>query len=439
MSSVSQVTPVAPGSEPDRTTTQYSNSAQLHHHPPPGTDSTVMGSLRLIELQLVAFIMVISASGPVPLLHLIFPAFVTAYIIVLSRLPFPAHGKISNSLEIYQGSRFFRFYVIVGTTVGLFFPLAYILGGFARGDDHTVRLATRHLFLLSFQILTENIVSGLSLFSPPVQALVRLLYTVRRIFVYLDWIKDVWINKTLPANAALQRRNRCTSRQQQQSGGCNSHNNGENNKNEESKNNPDGVIVLGVYIHCEGCQDEVLRCLRGFEGVEKIEIDAKTHKVIVKGKKADPSKVAERLRKKSGKHVDLISPIPPKEEKKEEKKPEPPAVIEVVLKIYLHCEGCAKEVKHCIHKMEGVQTVIPEMEKNLVTVKGSMDAKKLVEFVNKRGGRHAEIVKETNTEKKKENNENENRTGAVYPNYPSDLVYAPQLFSDENPNSCFIM
>ncbi|CAA3026282.1 heavy metal-associated isoprenylated plant 8-like [Olea europaea subsp. europaea] len=219
---------------------------------------------------------------------------------------------------------------------------------------------------------------------------------------------------------------------------------------EQNKKNPDGVIVLGVYIHCEGCQTEVLRCLRGFEGVEEIQIDAKNHKVTVKGKKADPTKVAERLRKKSGKHVNLISPIPPKEEKKEEKKPEPPVVIEVVLKIFLHCEGCAKEVKHCIHKMEGVQTVDPEMEKNLVTVKGSMDAQKLVEFINKRGGRHAEIVKQhaeivkqTNNEKKKERNENQNqnqnRTVEVYPNYPSDLVYAPQLFSDENPNSCLIM
>lgn len=204
MSGVSLAVPAAPGSEPDRTTTPAPNSAKRHRQPPPATGGTVMGSLRLIELQLVAFIMVFSASGLVPLRDLIFPAFATAYIIVLSHLAFPAHGKTSESLEIFQGSRFFRFYVIVGTTVGLFLPLAYILGGFARGDEHAVRSATPHLFLLSFQILTENIISGLSLFSPPVRALVPLIYTVRRIFVDLDWIKDVWINKTLPANAALQ-------------------------------------------------------------------------------------------------------------------------------------------------------------------------------------------------------------------------------------------
>lgn len=161
----------------------------------------VMGSLRVIELQLVAFIMVFSASGLVPLIDLVFPAFTSAYILVLSRLVFPSVGKSGESPEIFQGSRLFRMYVILGTTVGLFLPLAYVLGGFARGDDHAVRSATPHLFLLSFQILTEKIISGLSLFSAPVRALVPLLYTVRRIFVLIDWTKDVWINKTLPANA----------------------------------------------------------------------------------------------------------------------------------------------------------------------------------------------------------------------------------------------
>ncbi|CAK9328680.1 unnamed protein product [Citrullus colocynthis] len=164
----------------------------------------VMGSLRVIELQLVAFIMVFSASGLVPFLDLVFPAFTSAYFLLLARFAFPSHGHASTgSQEIFQGSKMFRMYVVVGTTIGLFLPLAYVLGGFARSDEHAVRSATPHLFLLSFQILTENVISGLSLFSPPVRALVPLLYTVRRIFVIMDWMKDVWLNKTLPANAPI--------------------------------------------------------------------------------------------------------------------------------------------------------------------------------------------------------------------------------------------
>ena len=42
----------------------------------------------------------------------------------------------------------------------------------------------------------------------------------------------------------------------------------------------------------------------------------------MKGKKANPTKVAERLRQKTGRHVDLISPLPPKDTKTDKKKEE---------------------------------------------------------------------------------------------------------------------
>lgn len=201
---------VAPRSEPDHT---IAPGEKPEHKPPRQQQQqqqqqsgvgSIMGSLRVIELQLVVFIMVFSISGLVPLLDLVFPAIASAYIIALSRFAFPSNGHVSTaSQEIFQGSKLFRLYVILGTAVGLFLPLAYVLGGFARGDNHDVRSATPHLFLLSFQILTENVIGGLSLFSPPVRALVPLLYTVRRIFVLVDWIHDVWLNKTLPVNAQL--------------------------------------------------------------------------------------------------------------------------------------------------------------------------------------------------------------------------------------------
>lgn len=163
---------------------------------------TMMGSLRVIELQLVAFVLVFSASGLVPLLDLLFPLFVSFYLLTLSHFTFPSYHR-GLSQNIFHGSKLFQLYVIVGTTVGLFLPLAYVLGGFGRGDKLAVRSASPHLFFISFQILTENIVSGLSMFSPPVRALVPLIYTVRRIFVDINWIHDVWLNITLPENAPL--------------------------------------------------------------------------------------------------------------------------------------------------------------------------------------------------------------------------------------------
>ncbi|KAK9103337.1 hypothetical protein Sjap_020591 [Stephania japonica] len=87
-------------------------------------------------------------------------------------------------------------------------------------------------------------------------------------------------------------------------------------------------IVLKVYMHCEGCARKVKRCLKGFQGVEDVETDCKAHKVIVKGKQADPLKVLERVQKKSHRQVELLSPIPkppsPEEEKKARgRKPKP--------------------------------------------------------------------------------------------------------------------
>lgn len=171
----------------------------------------VMGSLRVIELQLVAFIMVFSASGLVPLIDLAFPVATTLYLLAISRLAFPPlHAKLdaatssAASQEIFRGSKLFQVYVMLGTTVGLFLPLSHVLGGFARGDDAAVRSATPHLFLLSCQILTENVVGSLGVFSPPVRALVPLLYTVRRVFVIVDWVYDVWANKVITRSATMQ-------------------------------------------------------------------------------------------------------------------------------------------------------------------------------------------------------------------------------------------
>ncbi|KAG6475311.1 uncharacterized protein LOC122024986 [Zingiber officinale] len=161
-----------------------------------------MGSLRVIEIQLVAFVVVFSASGLVPLIDLAFPAFATLYVLALSRFAFPAVSS-GGGRELFRGSRAFRAYVVAGTTVGLFLPLAYVLGGFARGGDHAVRAAAPHLFLLSCQILTENVVSGMEIFSPPVRAIVVLLYTVRRVFIIVDWIYIVWASKTPPLNASV--------------------------------------------------------------------------------------------------------------------------------------------------------------------------------------------------------------------------------------------
>eukprot|EP00250_Pteridium_aquilinum_P009256 c18546_g1_i1 orf=354-1169(+) len=151
-------------------------------------DGGLMGSMRTIELQLVAFIVVFSASGLVPLMDIIFPVFVTLYLFILSKFVFPSHHKEGGRLEVFHGSRNFQLFVMLGTIIGLFLPLAYVLGGFARGDRDAVKTCTPHLFLLSAQILSENLVSNFGIWSPPVRAFLAAIYNARRIFSLAHWV-----------------------------------------------------------------------------------------------------------------------------------------------------------------------------------------------------------------------------------------------------------
>ncbi|KAK7331144.1 hypothetical protein VNO77_25361 [Canavalia gladiata] len=252
----------------------------------------------------------------------------------------------------------------------------------------------------------------------------------------------------------------------------------EEKKEEEKKDEEPPEIVLKVDMHCEACARKVAKALKGFEGVEEVTADSKASKVVVKGKAADPIKVCERLQKKSGKKVELISPLPkPPEEKKEEikepqpeeKKEEPPPVVTVVLKVRMHCEACAQVIQKRIRKIQGVESVETNLGNDQVIVKGVIDPEKLVDYVYKRTKKQAAIVKEEEKEKKEEekkeeekkeekeekiegeenkgdDGDEENKTDIKRSEYwPSrnyiDYVYAPQIqmFSDENPNACTVM
>lgn len=158
----------------------------------------IMGSLRVVELQLVAFIVVFSASGLVPLLDMAFPVFATAYFFFLSSFVFKSYQRPDAAKEVFHGSRMFQLYVVLGTIVGLFLPLAYVLGGFARGDQPAVRAAAPHLFLLSAQILSENIVSSMKVWSPPVRALIPIFYTGRRLLSLTEWVTITFFRANLP-------------------------------------------------------------------------------------------------------------------------------------------------------------------------------------------------------------------------------------------------
>lgn len=163
-------------------------------------------------------------------------------------------------------------------------------------------------------------------------------------------------------------------------------------------------VVLKLDLHCEGCAKKVRRTIRHVEGVEEVKTDWETGKVTVKGK-VDPILLRDRVATKSKKQVVLVSPQPKtvgagagdkksddKPEKTEENKPKEPKVSTVVMKIRLHCDGCAHKIKRIIKKTQGVEDVTVDSQKDLVTVKGTMDVKELTAYLSEKLKRSVEVV-----------------------------------------------
>ncbi|CAD6261149.1 unnamed protein product [Miscanthus lutarioriparius] len=161
----------------------------------------VMGSLRVIELQLVAFIMVFSASGLVPLIDLVFPVATTIYLLAISRRCTPSSTPPARPPRPRRSSAAATLatsIVIVTKVTNLEQAVPGVRG--AGHDGGSVPAAGAR----AGRILTENVVGSLGAFSPPVRALVPLLYTVRRVFVIVDWVYDVWANRALTRAATAQ-------------------------------------------------------------------------------------------------------------------------------------------------------------------------------------------------------------------------------------------
>ncbi|KAJ4971774.1 hypothetical protein NE237_004873 [Protea cynaroides] len=66
--------------------------------------------------------------------------------------------------------------------------------------------------------------------------------------------------------------------------------------------------------------------------------------------------------------------------------------ITAVLKVDMHCEGCAKKVKRAIKRFEGVEDVKGDFSSNKLTVVGKMDPVKLCERVEQKTKKKVELI-----------------------------------------------
>ncbi|KAK9126617.1 hypothetical protein Scep_015463 [Stephania cephalantha] len=89
--------------------------------------------------------------------------------------------------------------------------------------------------------------------------------------------------------------------------------------------------------------------------------------------------------------------------------------IAVVLKLDMHCEGCAKKVRKTVKTFQGVESVEVNSETNKLTVKGKVDPAKLRERVEHKTKKKVELVspqvKKDGGEKKTEEKSSEKKAG----------------------------
>jgi hypothetical protein len=95
-----------------------------------------------------------------------------------------------------------------------------------------------------------------------------------------------------------------------------------------------------------------------------------------------------------------------------------------------------------------VESVELDKEKSLVIVRGTMESSKIVEYVKKKFGKHADIIKEDEKrdqgQKDQEKKSNERDSGHIImfsypPQYSTQYLYPNQKFNDENVFACSIM
>ncbi|KAI5657489.1 hypothetical protein M9H77_26282 [Catharanthus roseus] len=174
----------------------------------------------------------------------------------------------------------------------------------------------------------------------------------------------------------------------------------EEKKEEEPK--PPSPFVLYVDLHCMGCAKKIERSILKIRGVEGVVIDMGTNQLSIKGV-VEPQAVCNTIEKKTKRRAKVLSPLPAAEGE-----PIPQVVASQVsglttveLNVNMHCAACAEQLKRKILKMKGVRTAETELSSGKVTVTGTMDANKLVDYVYRRTKKQAKVVPQPEPEEPK--------------------------------------
>ncbi|KAK9757706.1 hypothetical protein RND81_01G181100 [Saponaria officinalis] len=230
------------------------------------------------------------------------------------------------------------------------------------------------------------------------------------------------------------------------------------------------AALYKVNLHCLECAVKIKKPLLRIQGVHSVDTNFEKSEVKVVGV-IDSKKIHQKIEKLSKKKVELL--------KVEENFKETVVVEKVVketkalivfastVKAHLHCDQCEADFRRKLLRHKGIYNVKSDMKAQTLTIEGIIEGEKLVKHIIKKLHKHAELVsskeikKEEKVEKKEEKKveikkveetkiekkvievsevkEVQEKLKASNTPYLIHYVYAPQWFSDEDPNACSIM
>ncbi|CAJ1948682.1 unnamed protein product [Sphenostylis stenocarpa] len=212
------------------------------------------------------------------------------------------------------------------------------------------------------------------------------------------------------------------------------------------------IISVKVHMHCDKCEVDLESRLIKHKGIFNVKTDQKAQNVTVEGT-IEVEKLISFLRKRVHKNAEIVSI---KEVKKEEKKGTEEGKTSVTTKEKDHGESTKKKDGDDSGKVSGESAKKKDgdgsgkssgesakIKDGDETAKSSGEsakkkdgdetAKKSGESTKEKGGETTKIIETREGHPKEEAKIKDNVPYIIH------YVYAPQLFSDENPNSCSIL
>ncbi|PHU24637.1 hypothetical protein BC332_09744 [Capsicum chinense] len=89
---------------------------------------------------------------------------------------------------------------------------------------------------------------------------------------------------------------------------------------EKNKKKPDEVVEVAykISMYCQGCEKLIAKTISKIKGVEEFMTDMNKQKVVVKGR-INADKVLKKLKKETGKKVEMVTKKEDNKKKSEEK------------------------------------------------------------------------------------------------------------------------